>query len=268
MTPQGRSECFICGDTNQNALHEHHIVPREYNGTDAPENTTMLCASCHQAIHKLYDDAFFDRLEDKLNLQLEGADRRPVDIDGAVVEPEKAANRGFPDNSPHAHKEPFTFKLQFEKLDSVIEDLGDAPEHDPRQDYAAYISDALAAQSEEIKSHFNDGDCEHEPFVILADNPRLEPRIRISTSGNRGFQKPARLHCSYCRTVFSSNEEAGMASHLRVRHGVEDPYERPEMMKRDGPLSIKQPKYPQDRCREAERPAMSDSNHLQSDHDE
>lgn len=35
-----------------------------------------------------------------------------------------------------------------------------------------------------------------------------------------------RLHCSYCHTAFSMHQHADMARHLRLRHGIEDPYER------------------------------------------
>jgi hypothetical protein len=35
-----------------------------------------------------------------------------------------------------------------------------------------------------------------------------------------------RIHCAYCHTVFSQNEHSDMARHLRVRHGVENPYGR------------------------------------------
>lgn len=34
-----------------------------------------------------------------------------------------------------------------------------------------------------------------------------------------------RLHCGYCHTVFSMHEHADMARHLRMRHGIENPYE-------------------------------------------
>lgn len=34
-----------------------------------------------------------------------------------------------------------------------------------------------------------------------------------------------RLHCGYCHTAFSMHEHADMARHLRMRHGIESPYE-------------------------------------------
>lgn len=56
------NECFICGDDNEKVLQEHHIVPKRYDGSDRDENLVWLCASCHQAIEKLYDDSFYERL--------------------------------------------------------------------------------------------------------------------------------------------------------------------------------------------------------------
>lgn len=55
-------QCFICGMASEAALQEHHIVPRRHGGSDNPENIVELCASCHQAVEKLYDKRFYDSL--------------------------------------------------------------------------------------------------------------------------------------------------------------------------------------------------------------
>jgi hypothetical protein len=55
-------KCFICGDARENSLETHHLVPKRYGGTDTQENLVDLCASCHAAIEKLYDDGFYERL--------------------------------------------------------------------------------------------------------------------------------------------------------------------------------------------------------------
>lgn len=34
-----------------------------------------------------------------------------------------------------------------------------------------------------------------------------------------------RIHCGYCHTVFAEHEHADAAQHLRLRHGIENPYE-------------------------------------------
>lgn len=54
--------CFICGDVNGNSHQDHHIVPRRFGGSDSDENVVTLCASCHQAVEKLYDKRFYDEL--------------------------------------------------------------------------------------------------------------------------------------------------------------------------------------------------------------
>lgn len=43
--------CWIC--TSPSSLHEHHIVPRAYGGSDGP--TVTLCATCHNGIHHVAD---------------------------------------------------------------------------------------------------------------------------------------------------------------------------------------------------------------------
>lgn len=35
-----------------------------------------------------------------------------------------------------------------------------------------------------------------------------------------------RLHCGYCHRAFSQNQHADLARHLRIQHGIENPYER------------------------------------------
>jgi len=55
-------ECFICGDGNEKVLQQHHVVPKRYGGSDRDDNLVWLCASCHQAIERLYDDDFYQRL--------------------------------------------------------------------------------------------------------------------------------------------------------------------------------------------------------------
>lgn len=39
------------------------------------------------------------------------------------------------------------------------------------------------------------------------------------------FPDNYRIHCSYCHTVFTRHEHADAARHLRVRHGIDNPYE-------------------------------------------
>jgi 5-methylcytosine-specific restriction endonuclease McrA len=57
--------CFICGDSSKNRLQRHHIVPRRYGGADHEENLVTLCGGCHQAIEKIYDSKFYQRLQNR-----------------------------------------------------------------------------------------------------------------------------------------------------------------------------------------------------------
>lgn len=56
------NQCFICGDSRTHVLETHHIVPRRYGGSDEDENLVRLCASCHNAVERLYDNRFYEEL--------------------------------------------------------------------------------------------------------------------------------------------------------------------------------------------------------------
>jgi hypothetical protein len=50
--------CEACGWTPPPAagtavrlLHEHHVLPRSFGGTDAPGNRVILCPNCHAIVH-------------------------------------------------------------------------------------------------------------------------------------------------------------------------------------------------------------------------
>lgn len=58
-----RESCYICGEPVGHLLETHHIVPRRYDGSDNAENLVDLCPSCHQAVEKIYDERFYDRLQ-------------------------------------------------------------------------------------------------------------------------------------------------------------------------------------------------------------
>lgn len=46
--------CEICGETNKNILHWHHIVERvEVNSNNSPWNISVICPSCHSKVHNL-----------------------------------------------------------------------------------------------------------------------------------------------------------------------------------------------------------------------
>ena len=43
------SVCIVCGC--KESLHEHHVIPRAYGGTNGP--TVILCANHHNLVHTL-----------------------------------------------------------------------------------------------------------------------------------------------------------------------------------------------------------------------
>jgi len=42
--------CQVCGSSTQ--VEVHHITYRSHRGGDAEENLMLVCALCHQAIHR------------------------------------------------------------------------------------------------------------------------------------------------------------------------------------------------------------------------
>lgn len=89
--------CFICGDDHPNRLQTHHVVPRRFGGSNQPENLVRLCASCHQAIEKLYDDTFYERLGVRAN----GEEAQVFPSEGTVVDEREARDRELPEGCPH-----------------------------------------------------------------------------------------------------------------------------------------------------------------------
>lgn len=89
--------CFICGYDNPNGLEEPHVVPGRFGGTDLPENLVTLCASCHQAVEKLYDGRFYERLR----VSDPAGEDDPLELaDGERVSEDEALDRKLPDTSP------------------------------------------------------------------------------------------------------------------------------------------------------------------------
>lgn len=64
--------CVICGCENPNVLEKHHKIPSRYGGTDRDENLVTLCANCHAAVERIYNDDFWSRVE-----ALDFSDRDP-----------------------------------------------------------------------------------------------------------------------------------------------------------------------------------------------
>ena len=66
-----QTACVVCGCNNQNVLERHHIIPSRYGGTDTDKNLVTLCANCHTAIERIYNEDFWACVE-SLNLSEKG----------------------------------------------------------------------------------------------------------------------------------------------------------------------------------------------------
>lgn len=54
------SSCLFCDSTDD--LEEHHVVPRQYGGTDSDENLITVCEDCHKTIERTWGQRFYDRI--------------------------------------------------------------------------------------------------------------------------------------------------------------------------------------------------------------
>lgn len=217
--------CFICGYDNPHGLEQHHLVPRRYGGSDQPENLVQLCASCHAAIEKLYDDEFYQRLGVSSH-EPEGSPLE-MDIDGTAVSPEESFDRELTDSpredglkpNSHIRIEGFTITIPLSEFwNSTVEDIVSK-----RPQYGDYLKERLKELEETIADSFKDGT---DGYTVPPESKRETPTISIYPDK---FSEPThrmtRLHCGYCHTVFSEDEHSNLARHLRIIHGVEDPYQ-------------------------------------------
>lgn len=51
-------ECAFCGDDR--VIHEHHIIPRRFGGSDDDENLLPLCPTCHVIVEETWDKEFYE----------------------------------------------------------------------------------------------------------------------------------------------------------------------------------------------------------------
>lgn len=65
-----RFHCPLCGRSTIRP-HTHHILPREWNGPDTPDNKIKICAACHNDAH-----AYLDWLESRDGVLLPWPQRR------------------------------------------------------------------------------------------------------------------------------------------------------------------------------------------------
>lgn len=228
------TECFICGTHRPNSIEIHHVVPRRYGGSDAPENLVNLCSSCHSAIENIYDDSFYERLGvEEADISIE----RNLDIAGTKVPSKETKDRTYPANPVHIRREDFGYEINFAQyMIYQMEDLipSDLPEAD------LLIEKLEDYEIETLRNRVREwNDFPHQARTLATAYPedeRLTPPVRIvksnqtteydSTSANiLNSEWFSRLHCGYCHTVYAESEKADLAAHLRVQHRIENPYE-------------------------------------------
>ncbi|RLM32635.1 HNH endonuclease [Haloarcula sp. Atlit-120R] len=233
------SECFICGDHRPNSLETHHVVPKRYGGSDKPENLVGLCASCHSAIEKLYDDSFYQRLGIEAT-ENESADLG-LDVEGTELKPTNTKDRDFHPQSPHVSTENWCLEMTFYQFISYSPDeliSGHFPESE-------HLENQLTEDEEEVisffKTHggplrywiFPEKPRETPPVAIVLNEIDSEDLPEIASGGQRSIKTDEKLeitsefqryHCGYCHSVYTEEEKADLAAHLRVKHRIENPY--------------------------------------------
>lgn len=221
-------ECFICGEHRPNSVETHHIVPRRYGGTDSPENLVDLCSNCHAAIEKLYTDDFYERLGVE-----EGSSNTStgVDISGTTIPPNQTEDRDFPQYPVHVEREKFGYRITVPQFylhpaEDLIPDS--LPESDVLIDKLEEVDFETIRQRDEPK--FKGG-----LISVFPEDVRTTPPVEIvRETDTQGYVRTDnnlvltgwfnRVHCGYCHTVYSQDEQADLAAHLRIKHRVENPY--------------------------------------------
>lgn len=231
------TECFICGTHRPNSIESHHVVPRRYGGSDAPENLVNLCSSCHSAIEKLYDDSFYDRLGVG---EMEKDMGRNIDLTGTTIPSRETKDRTYPESPVHVRREDFGLEISFtqfylhptEKLipdyfpesNLLIQKLEDTDVNTLIKRTKEW--ETLGKKAKSIETVFPEDIRLTPPIRIVKSNPTLNTyRTDKNTITGSWF---SRFHCGYCHTVYSQYEQADLAAHLRVQHRVENPYESEE----------------------------------------
>jgi len=187
--------CYFCDVTNPAAVEEHHIVPQRMNGSDEAENLVDLCGSCHNKIEDLYDERFYARL----GVDPDDGVERPEYSDGHKLPPKATEDRLIPPESDHV------------RVERLWHGLKPGPKY-----YEGSYNPNLSG-------------------TTIPPNQVAESSSGVNQNGGVDYPDYYRLHCGYCHTVFSQYEHSDMARHLRVHHGVENPYESQDTTFADPP---------------------------------
>lgn len=266
MSPGPTAErCEICGQSNPSTLETHHIVPQRLGGSDYPENLVKLCGGCHNAIERIYDDSFYERLRinSERNVQFEGSEEA-----GEEAKPWEADSRQFPDSPKHVERVSMAPKRQWELgvLDEEViefetaaeriehlkneikdyeEELEAEAESEPEQEFETETEAELETEEEMDVGFANQRAALQESLHIEADpippEERIESCERAIENVKDDFEADETIaieseftqviSCGYCNQVFAEYEPEAAARHIQLSHHIDDPYEAIGMSK-------------------------------------
>lgn len=203
-TPNLNEACEVCGQSNPTTIETHHVVPRRYGGSDAPENLVKLCGSCHNAIERIYDERFYQRLETSQPARDEIGD---VDRLGQTIGSRHSPDRTFPDNPVHISRSVIEPHEAIE-LDIVNEETLAS---------AGIITPLTDDEWEDgVREFAEEEDVEYDVEEVIEEG--------IDAYHYEQHRDLELIHCGYCNTTFLPWNHADCAKHLQIKHHVSDPY--------------------------------------------
>lgn len=204
-TPSESSCCYFCGESEPASLERHHLVPDRYGGSDQAENLVVLCGSCHNKVERLYTDEVLAEIAETLS----SADTTDSIDSSRAVEPSQSIDRMIPPQSDHAQIERLEYFPHIDSRarrfngDTSVVSIGESGKLDSNKNESA-IPQSSGGSDHSIK---------------YDKQPDYAMRNEVE------YPDSYRLHCSYCKNVYTQHEHSELARHLRVRHGIENPYE-------------------------------------------
>lgn len=71
--PWNKADCRVCGEEHkQEQISRHRLIPKRFGGSDDEKNVINVCSNCHRTLRDVYDNGFWNRVED--NYQLDSFD--------------------------------------------------------------------------------------------------------------------------------------------------------------------------------------------------
>lgn len=214
-TPTLGEQCQICGHTNPDVIETHHKLPQRLGGPDDAENLVSLCGSCHNAIERIYDDAFFSQLFEKVGYEVEETEAGEL---GREIDPELSPDREFPPEPVHVTVEDVDGERRNEYIDRGVFSWEELEERGVLKIYSdegweEYKEDVRQA---DIEEH---GEVTEETEQRISEWEKWDPKLE-------NYEGLELIHCGYCNRAFPEWEAADAARHLKIIHGVENPYLR------------------------------------------